>query len=167
MLARAGGHPSLAAEFSSAEIISIGTGPVLLPTPQNVTLYTHEVDCDWNTIPFDRGKRFDLIHGRMLASCIKDWLRFFEQAMQRLRPGGWLELNEFQFDVFSLNIGDCSAVKSIRSMAQTYRETGKMRGFSLNAAVWMREMMRAAGFMSVQGEEHDVRLILPVAALGD
>lgn len=119
----------LVAEFPLAEVIGIDAGPTFVPTPPNVVLYMHGTERDWDTIPFGKEKRFDLIHGRMLAGRIQDWPRFFRQAMQRLRPGGWLELNEFQFDVFSLGVGDSGRLEQrIRSMARRYREAGEMGG---------------------------------------
>ncbi|OKL62547.1 hypothetical protein UA08_02733 [Talaromyces atroroseus] len=37
-----------------------------------------------------------MVHGRMLAGNINNWTKFFRQAFGQSKPGGWLEMNEFE-----------------------------------------------------------------------
>lgn len=41
------------------------------------------------------GTPFDYVHTRAIASGIRDWPSLVEQAFQNLKPGGWLEMQEF------------------------------------------------------------------------
>jgi hypothetical protein len=40
---------------------------------------------------------FDFIHGRMLGSCFASHLNVFKSAFDAMRPGGWIELQDYAF----------------------------------------------------------------------
>jgi trans-aconitate methyltransferase len=39
-------------------------------------------------------QKFDLVHGRALASCFKDAQKVINSAVDSLAPGGWLEFQD-------------------------------------------------------------------------
>jgi SAM-dependent methyltransferase len=47
--------------------------------------------------PWMFSQQFDYIHGRMLGSCFASHLSVFRSAFDALRPGGWIEMQDFAF----------------------------------------------------------------------
>lgn len=58
--------------------------------PPNLSFIVDDATAEWTF-----GAPFDYIHTRAVSSGIKDWPPFMEQCFQYLKPGGWLELQEF------------------------------------------------------------------------
>ena len=50
--------------------------------------------------PWDTPLRYDLVHTRLVNGfCVKDWPKFYREAFESLKPGGWVENQEFDLDV--------------------------------------------------------------------
>jgi hypothetical protein len=42
-------------------------------------------------------QKFDFIHGRMLGSCFASHFNVFKSAFNAMRPGGWIEFQDYAF----------------------------------------------------------------------
>ncbi|KAF5665745.1 methyltransferase [Fusarium heterosporum] len=78
-------------QYPSANVLGIDLSPIQ-PTwlPPNVHFMVDDVESTW-LHPQDH---FDYIHSRHTVQAIKNWPQLFGNALQHLKPGGWMELQE-------------------------------------------------------------------------
>ncbi|EEA24562.1 hypothetical protein EYB25_004313 [Talaromyces marneffei] len=131
--------------FPSATVIGTDLSPIQ-PTlvPPNVKFYVEDAEDEWT---FDKG--FDLIHGRMLAGSIDDWTKFFRQAFGQLKPGGWIEMNEFEamFYYRDQNGEQSDQLNMLVKVFNKQSSTAFGKGF--NDVLLIPEAMRDAGFEDI------------------
>jgi trans-aconitate methyltransferase len=91
---------------------------------------------------------FDFIHGRELAGSVRDYDRLFAQALQNLKPGGYLEMQTFNPDV---DCDDDTIEKATytREWISNLHEASKRFGKSLIEAHTWKDKMVNAGFVDV------------------
>ncbi|OHW98781.1 SAM-dependent methyltransferase [Colletotrichum incanum] len=82
-------------EFPSAEVIGVDVSPIQ-PTwvPPNCKFQIDDIEQSW-TWP---AEHFDFIHIRNLEGCIADWRALYEQAFECIKPGGYIEIKEFDIE---------------------------------------------------------------------
>jgi len=81
-------------EFPSAMVIGTDLSPIQpLWVAPNCKFLVEDAEDDWLYKP---SEAFDFIHGRGLAGGIKDWDRLYRQAYKHLKPGGWIEMQEYE-----------------------------------------------------------------------
>ncbi|KAL7269431.1 hypothetical protein RUND412_007913 [Rhizina undulata] len=68
--------------------------------PTNVTFEVDDIEETWQY----HDNSFDFIHIRNMAGSVTDWKKLYRQAFKALKPGGWIEVQEFS-DPFSTNDG--------------------------------------------------------------
>lgn len=139
----------LADEHPSAEVIGNDLSPIQ-PSwiPPNVKFVIDNVESPWIDNEFSS---FDLIHGRSMSGSISDWLMLFSSCIEALKPGGWLEMQEF--DVwFQSEEGQLPADSAIMEWQNYLDEASVMFGKKLNVAREMAPWMSEAGFEDVKEE---------------
>jgi len=62
--------------------------------PPNCKFLVDDCNSEWVF-----SQRFDLIHTRAMTAGVKDWPRLMQQAYDHLKPGGYIELQEFSIVV--------------------------------------------------------------------
>ena len=62
--------------------------------PPNLQFYVEDAESDWT---YDH--KFDYIHGRMLIGSFNDYLRFFKQCFDNLKPGGYIEMQDIGVEI--------------------------------------------------------------------
>ena len=79
-------------EHPSGRVIGIGLSPIQ-PSfiPSNLQIYIEDTESSWN---YDR--KFDLIHGRMMAGSFQDWPGYFKRCYDNVKPGGYLEMQDLR-----------------------------------------------------------------------
>ncbi|KAL7949491.1 S-adenosyl-L-methionine-dependent methyltransferase [Trichoderma barbatum] len=83
-------------EYPGAEITGIDLSPIQPQwVPPNVRFMVDDAEAEW-VIPDDS---LDYIHIRHMTSSIRDWPVLLTRAYKALKPGGWIELQELQFQV--------------------------------------------------------------------
>ena len=97
-------------------------------------------------------RSFDYIHGRELGVCFNDFPKFLRQAFNKLRPGGYLELQDFKYP-FNTRHGSNPATSLQKLQSDALR--GAEEGFRQD---WRKthkykELIEAAGFVDIQCEE--------------
>ena len=148
----------VAEQFPSATVIGTDLSPIQPSlVPPNVKFYVEDAEDDeWS---FDKG--FDLVHGRMLAGSISDWTKFFRQAFGQLKPGGWIEMNEFEAKFY---YRDENGVQSeqLDMLVKVFNRQSEEFGKGFNDVLLIQEAMSNAGFENI---EVDIQKVGPVLLL--
>ncbi|RDW56389.1 hypothetical protein BP5796_13211 [Coleophoma crateriformis] len=134
--------------------IGTGTGKVWIPAievPPNLIFEIDDAEDDWLYKP----DTYDFIHCRYLFHGIRDWPRLLDQAMQFLRPGGWLELVELHVVPSSYD-NTLPQGSQIMEFYKVLAEIGSRIGIDLAIAEKYPEMMRKAGLEEVESEVFDL-----------
>ncbi|KAL7272146.1 hypothetical protein RUND412_005064, partial [Rhizina undulata] len=84
-------------DFPSASVIGVDLSPIQpARLPPNLIFEVDDVEEPW---PYQENS-LDFIHLRQMAVCINDWPKLYNQAFKALKPGGWIEMQDF-CDIFS------------------------------------------------------------------
>lgn len=131
---------------------AIVTGTDLSPIqpgwiPPNCRFYVDDAESDWTY------ESLDLIHGRSLGGSIADWPRFYRQCFDTLRPGGYLEMQEHDAWISTIeqDLPPWTADWNV-----TLNHASSIFGKYLNVANNHVDWMRAAGFVDVEDQVHKV-----------
>lgn len=136
-------------EHPSAEVIGNDLSPIQ-PSwiPPNLKFEVDNVESPWID---NQLSSFDLIHGRSMSGSISNWPTLFTSCIEALKPGGWLEMQEF--DVwFQSEEGELPADSAIMEWQKYIDEASRMFGKKLNVAAEMAAWMREVGFDDVREE---------------
>ena len=120
--------------------------------PANVQFEVDDVSEDWPERP-----PFDYIHSRYMAGSIADWSRLMKQCFDNLRPGGWVEFQDFDLKHYSEDdsIPEGNNVLAIHDLII---EACEKVGRSLRIGRELKHRAEQAGFVNVQ--EHVFRIPL-------
>lgn len=122
--------------------------------PPNVRFIVDDVEQDW--IESDE---YDYIHCKYMAGSIKDWPRLVRHCYKHLKPGGWLEFQESDNDMYSED-GSLTPDNSMVRMMNGLMEAGQKIGRTLNPAPQMKGWVEDAGFTNVNQQ----RFKLPIGS---
>ncbi|KAF8457734.1 hypothetical protein BGX38DRAFT_1086063, partial [Terfezia claveryi] len=119
--------------------------------PRNVIFEI--VDCE---LIWPWTEKFDFIHTRCLAGCMEDWPKLYAQAFNNLKPGGWIELQEYSTQVRhpDPNVSPRSSGSIIAKWEALFNEASMKSGRPPGSVVTesiQRELLRA-GFVDVRQE---------------
>ncbi|KAL3419538.1 methyltransferase domain-containing protein [Phlyctema vagabunda] len=131
-------------EHPESQVLGVDLSPIQpMFLPPNLSFEIDDLEEPWNF-----GQKFDFIYSRMLTGSFADWPRFFEQSLQNLHPGGYLEVSDLTFptlvddDTYPEN----SALK--RWGVQGVEASIKL-GRPINSAESYKQQMIDAGFEDV------------------
>ncbi|KAK4096425.1 S-adenosyl-L-methionine-dependent methyltransferase [Parathielavia hyrcaniae] len=130
-------------EHPSAEVIGTDLSPiqpVWVPPNCKFELDNCE-DYPWTYVD----DTFDYIHVRGLVGCVRDWERLYAECLRCLKPGGWLELQEFALPIAG-NDAPLPADCVWHDWGAVFREAGRRMGRSFEVADHWEEWLRGAGF---------------------
>ncbi|KAH0605714.1 uncharacterized protein H6S33_004171 [Morchella sextelata] len=88
---------SMAEMYPHSQVIGVDlswTEPIWCPP--NCRLEVDDCEHDW----LYKKDYFELVHIRYLNGSIRDWDRLFQQAYRHTRPGGWIELQECDIELY-------------------------------------------------------------------
>lgn len=135
----------LADDFPSAEVLGVDITPMQPNNvPPNLRFILDDIEDDWE---YERNP-FDYVHGRYLATSIKDWPRLTKQAYDCLKPGGWVEFQDWDADVRC----DDGSLRPNSGLAQLSREGIKRRdaaGYVSSPGPKLEKWVKDAGFVNV------------------
>ncbi|KAJ6102284.1 hypothetical protein N7486_004711 [Penicillium sp. IBT 16267x] len=136
----------IAEDFPNAEVIGTDLSPIQPSgAPSNCRFFIDDAESDWTFTP---GEHFDFIHMRSMGGGIEDWPRLLKQAYQHLRPGGWVEVQEFEALYRSDDESHLLAptvVEWVEKVNGASREFGKQ----MNVASQVQSWMENGGFVNV------------------
>lgn len=80
----------VANKYPSAHVVGSDLSPIQPEyVPPNCQFEVDDAEDEWNYT-----KKFDLIHGRALATCFKEPINVITSAFNQLNPGGYLEFHD-------------------------------------------------------------------------
>lgn len=105
-----------------------------------------DVEDEWAYLP---SEAFDIIHGRGMAGRIKNWERLYSQIFTHLKPGGSLEMQEYETWIRSGDDENLNRRPCIVEWRSKVDEANTMFGKRMNVAGEQKEKIIAAGFEDV------------------
>jgi SAM-dependent methyltransferase len=135
-----------ASEHPAAEVIGTDLSPIQPEyVPANCSFQIDDAEDPWTF-----SQPFDYIHGRLLATCFKNFPGVVKQAFDGLRPGGYLELQDVVPTVCYDNSWEGSEYQRWISLLV---EGGKALGMDWDKAAKYKRYLEEAGFVDVEQVE--------------
>lgn len=132
-------------EHPDAQVIGIDLSPVQPSlVPPNVEFQIDDCEDTW-THRF----KFDYIHVRSMAGSIADWAKLLGQAYAHLKPGGWIEIQEFEVWIRS-DDDSLERAPMIRLWQEELNVAADMINKPMLVAPLMRSWLLQTGFTEVQ-----------------
>ena len=145
-------------EFPSALVIGTDLSPIQPGSvPPNCKFYVDDFESEWT---FNPEEAFDFIHGRALAGNIKDFDLLYHRIYENLKPGGWLEMQEYQATAYSDDDPSLSKAPNFKKWSHLCNEAAEKAGFLPAIAEMQKQKIIAAGFNDVHEDVYKVRLRL-------
>lgn len=107
--------------------------------------------------PWSYSQPFDYIHGRELEGFIRSHHRLFQQALENLKPGGWMEIASIEANCFSDDDTHLRAT-SMKTAVRHMHESAKRFGKNFDTVKTRRSQMENAGFINVREDVYKVRV---------
>ena len=137
-------------EFPSAEVIGTDLSPIQPSwVPPGCKFYVDDVESQWAYGP---SEAFDFIRGRGMGGSIRDWKRLYTQAYADLKPGGWIEMQEYEMAV-RLDDNTVDNAPYTQQVLKLLNEASEKLGKCPNEAPNQKQHSMDAGFVNVQ-ERH-------------
>ncbi|EEH16613.2 hypothetical protein PABG_06700 [Paracoccidioides brasiliensis Pb03] len=141
-------------EFQSTTVIGNDLSPIQ-PSwiPPNCKFYVDDVESEWVYLPEEA---FDFIHGRGMGGSIADWNTLYGHILDNLKPGGWIEMQEYEAWVHSDD--DPTLQKCPNTLRwQTLADEASIKfGKRLNSASEQKGNLIRAGFKNVEDDIYKV-----------
>ena len=135
--------------FPGAEVLGTDLSPIQPGwVPPNLKFMVDDVEDEW---PFPSNAKFDFIHGRGMAGSIRDWPRLYSQCLENLRPGGWLEMQEYE-SVSSSDDDSLGRCHHLLQLSGQLDVAGRIFGKTMNEAPLHKQHLMDAGFQNVMDD---------------
>jgi len=133
-----------AEEHPSAVVLGIDLSPIQPPhVPLNCSFRVDNVEADWIL-----DETYDFIHLRAMILAIKNWPQLIQQAFQHLKPGGYIELQDF---CLPSRCDDpvAAATSKIIMYNKRLMEVAERMGCNVQAPLLWHEHLQEAGFVDI------------------
>lgn len=142
-------------EYPSAVVTGIDLSPIQPAfVPPNARFYVDDMEQPWG---YQDDEKFDFIHWRSMCGTTGNWPRMYQQAYENLKSGGWLEVQDYDGHIRSLDDPKSDKVPWLRDMFEQVRETSSKLGKPVDIARFHKKWMEEAGFVDVQERVISVR----------
>lgn len=146
-------------QFPNTTVIGTDLSPIQPQwVPPNLQFYVEDCEANWT---FSESEHFDFIHGRALCGGIADWPRFYSQAFDNLKPGGWMEMQDHECWINS-DDGGMNRAPGCNEWIREVDRASRMFGKPLNVAHEHKQWMINAGFTEVHETIKKVRSLAVV-----
>jgi len=136
----------VADDYPGAHVIGTDLSPIQPNlVPPNLEFQVADAEEDW-----DMPGRFDLVHTRFMNGfSIRSWPQFYKQAFASLRPGGWVENQEFDLH-WSSDDGSMPANGAFEKWQRLWEQAVDSVGMTARCyPEVMKQQMEEAGFVNV------------------
>ncbi|KKY18374.1 putative methyltransferase [Phaeomoniella chlamydospora] len=134
---------------SNVEVIGCDLSPIQPAfVPPSCKFYIDDLESEWTYPP---QQHFDYIHGRALSGSIADWPKLFSQIRQNLRPGGWIEMQDYECDIYA-DDDTLAQVPHLTDWVNEINEAANSFGKPLKSAQNFVDYAKDAGFDDVQSK---------------
>lgn len=121
--------------------------------PFNVEFQIEDAREEWIRPP----DSFDMVHIRNMAGAFSDWSFIYQQSFACLKPGGYIEVMDFDDHWGSENfLTWFSPGSPIDIMARAIRECADLDGRPKTVLHMTPQMLMDAGFVDIQQSRHDL-----------
>lgn len=148
----------MADEFSNSQIYGVDLSPIQPAfVPPNCQFHIDDYELDWT---YSEAEKFDYIHGRAVAGTVADWSVFYGKIMNNLKPGGIIEMQEYDAWIYSDD-------DSMQRAPWTQEWLDKLDAASVKfgkrftVAHKQRQWLIDAGFEDVKERTYRVRFTFP------
>lgn len=144
-------------EFTGATVVGTDLSPIQ-PSwiPPNLEFFVDDVENLWS---YNSNETFDYIHGRAMSGSIKDWSKLYNQAFTHLKPGGWLEMQEYETWGKS-DDGTLENATHLLEWQAKINDASATFGKEMNVAETHKQRLIDAGFVDVKDEIYKVIALL-------
>jgi trans-aconitate methyltransferase len=140
-------------EFPRAAVLGTDLSPIQPSwVPPNLTFVVDDVESEWAYRP---GEAFDFVHGRAMSGSINDWTKLYDRIYKNLKPGGWIEMQEFE-TVATSDDGTIENAVHFTEWQKNLNEAAVKFGKELNVADTHKQRLIDAGFVDVVDVVHKV-----------
>ncbi|KAK0612190.1 S-adenosyl-L-methionine-dependent methyltransferase [Immersiella caudata] len=144
----------MADAFPHAQVIGTDLSPVQPElVPPNLRFEIDDGNDEWQEGP--DWHDIDYIHFRFTVVSWADWGRMLRVAFERLRPGGYVEMQEPDCDVFSDN-AEIPASNPLKAWFCDLRAAAAMAGRPIDAVPNLKQLFIEAGFVDVQEKVYKI-----------
>ncbi|KAL1974093.1 hypothetical protein VTN31DRAFT_5653 [Thermomyces dupontii] len=135
-------------QHPQAEVIGCDLSPIQ-PTlvPPNLKFLVDDIESEWAY----ESKPFDFIHARFLALSIKDFGKLIKQCYRSVKPGGWVEFQDWDIRPFSPD-GSLDGT----ALQQYYNEiigAFEDAGYEVRPGIKLEQWFKDAGFVNIHVEK--------------
>ncbi|KAJ5291068.1 hypothetical protein N7478_000319 [Penicillium angulare] len=139
--------------YPGTEVVGTDLSPIQPSwVPPNLRFLVDDAESPWL---FKRDQPFDFIHMRDLGGSIADWTQLLQQANAHLKPGGWIELQEFEVTLKSDDDSMRLAPTLCQFIGHLHEASAKFHR-PMNIAEGHRQRLVEAGFEDVRDEMYKV-----------
>ncbi|OAL22446.1 hypothetical protein AYO22_07004 [Fonsecaea multimorphosa] len=140
--------------YPTAEVIGTDLTPIQATfVPPNLRFIIDDFEDEWayGQAPFD------YIHGRYLASAVRDWPHLVRQSFQNLKPGGWVEFQEWDTMLYSKD-GSLTEEAALYKFHHHTCSRRSAAGYDTQPGPKIEGWLRDTGFVNVQAIELPIPL---------
>lgn len=145
----------MAEKYPQCEVFGTDIAPIQ-PTsqvPSNVEFQVESAEEEWLRPP----NTVDLVHLRNMEGAFSDWRFIYSQAFECIRPGGWIEVIDWEDFLADKNYlsffpSDSAAHILLKGVMEAAEKTGKPRG----AVHLNKEFLMEAGFVDIKETVYDL-----------
>lgn len=121
--------------------------------PPNCKFYVDDIESEWIYSPTEA---FDFIHGRGMGGSIADWDLLYQRIFENLKPGGWIEIQEYDAWIYSEDDPELERASYVKKWLQYIDEASAKFGKRLNVAAQQKQKVINAGFIGVHEDIYKV-----------
>lgn len=133
--------------YPGAKVQGIDLSPIQPDQyPPNCSFIIDNAEAGW-----EYEKQFDYIHSRAMIAGFRDWPNYFKQAFDNLKPGGYLEIQEFCFPARTTEDHTPQTSKYLEWAAFMMQATRKA-GLDFQAPLKFQDQLEDAGFVEIHFE---------------
>lgn len=141
-------------EHQEAEVIGSDLSPIQPDwVPPNCKFYVDDVESEWT---FGPDEAFDYIHGRSMCGSIGDLPALYKSAFENLKPGGWLEIQDFEAWIWQMDDPEGRGIPNITKWLGLIDEASAKVGRRINVVLEQKQHLLDAGFINVKDDVYAV-----------
>ncbi|KAK2052326.1 methyltransferase domain-containing protein [Colletotrichum caudatum] len=148
----------MADEFPNCEVIGTDIS-ALAPTsiPMNCFFEVDDAELEWER----ELDSFDLVHFRHMMAAFTDWNFIYKEAFKVLRPGGWIEMLEWDDQQgFKKFLSEFPPTSEIHALSRDLTIAGIKSGRARGVSHMNPKLLTDAGFTDIKLTEHTIPINL-------